>query len=338
VRYIKVFIKVFYLLIGVALLGVVIAGIDLSEVGGQIAKVGFGILVILAIYFVAFAIDSFTWQMTIPSIPLNGLWAYRIWKLRMVGEAFNTVMPAGGMGGEPVKALMIKKHYCIDYQEGTVSLILAKTINLIALMMFLIGGFVLMTGATTLPETFETAATIGLIVLGVAVTLFFTIQRFGVTSLTGTRISRWQFAKRVETILHHIHDMDRRLVQFYTVARGRFAAAVILAFANWMFGVVEVYYSMIFLDHPISWSEAWIIEAVAQLVRTGTFFIPASIGAQEGAFVLVCGAITGLPSLGFSVSVIRRVREIVWIIWGFALGAMFSLKPRLMPEQESEHR
>lgn len=331
-------IKVFYLLIGVALLGVVIVGIDLSEVGGQIAKVGFGILVILAIYFVAFAIDSFTWQMTIPSIPLNGLWAYRTWKLRMVGEAFNAVMPAGGMGGEPVKALMIKKHYGIDYQEGTASLILAKTINLIALMMFLIGGFVLMIGAATLPETFEAAATIGLFVLGVAVALFFAIQRFGITSLTGTWISQWQFAKRVETILHLIHDMDRRLVKFYTGARGRFAAAVILAFANWMLGIVEVYYSMMFLDHPISWTEAWVIEAVAQLVRTGTFFIPASIGAQEGAFVLVCGAITGLPSLGFSVSVIRRVREIIWIIWGFVLGSMYSLKTRLAPEQESEHR
>ena len=330
--------KVFYLLIGVALLGVVIAGIDLSDVGGQIAKVGFGILVILAIYFVAFAIDSFTWQMTIPSIPLNGLWAYRTWKLRMVGEAFNAVIPAGGMGGEPVKALMIKKHYGIEYPEGTVSLILAKTINLIALMMFLIGGFALMIGGASLPETFETAATIGLFVLMVAVGLFFAVQRFGFTSLTGTWISQWQFAKRVEAILHHLHDMDRRLVQFYTGARGRFAAAVILAFANWMLGVVEIYYSMILLDHPISWSEAWIIEAVAQMVRMGTFFIPASIGAQEGAFVLVCGAITGLPSLGLSVSVIRRVREIIWIIWGFALGFIFSLKPRLAPEQESEHR
>ena len=130
--------------------------------------------------------------------------------------------------------------------------------------------------------------------------------------------------------------MDHRLVQFYTGARARFAAAVILAFVNWILGVAEVYYSMMFLDHPISWSEAWIIEAVAQMVRTGTFFIPASIGAQEGAFVLVCGAITGSPSLGLSVSVIRRVREIIWILWGFVLGSLFSLK--LAPEQDTEPR
>ena len=53
----------------------------------------------------------------------------------------------------------------------------------------------------------------------------------------------------------------------------------------------------------MSFVDAWIIEAVAQLVRTGTFFIPASIGAQEGAFMLVCAAMTGSPALGVAVAV-----------------------------------
>ena len=80
----------------------------------------------------------------------------------------------------------------------------------------------------------------------------------------------------------------------------------------------------------------WIIEAVAQLVRTGTFFIPASIGAQEGAFLLVCGAITGSPTLGVSVSVVRRLREVIWIVWGFTLGSILSMKPGLVPEGDGD--
>jgi len=84
---------------------------------------------------------------------------------------------------------------------------------------------------------------------------------------------------------------------------------------------------MYFLGHPVSFVDAWIIEAVAQLVRTGTFFIPASIGAQEGAFMLVCAAMTGSPVLGVAVAVVRRIREIVWIVWGMGLGLMYTLKP-----------
>ena len=110
------YLKAFYLLIGVALLAAVIAEIEVAEVGVQIGRVGYGFLVILGIYFVAFSIDSVTWQMTIRGVPLNGLWAYRAWVLRMVGEAFNHVIPAASMGGEPVKAMLLKKHYGIGYR------------------------------------------------------------------------------------------------------------------------------------------------------------------------------------------------------------------------------
>ena len=320
------FLKTFYLLLGVVLLGFVVAEIDLVEVALQVAKVGYGILVLVGIYFVAFAIDSVTWQMTIRGVPLDLRWAYRVWKLRMVGESFNAVIPAGGMGGEPVKASLMKTHYGINYREGAASLILAKTINMIALVLFLIGGFALMIEGRTLPKVYEYVAGAGLLAFTLGVFIFFVIQRLSVTSLTGTWISRWRIGRRVEDILHHIHDMDERLVHFYTLAKGRFAGALFLALVNWMLGVVEIYYALVFLDRPITWAEAWIIEAVAQMVRTGAFFIPAAIGVQEGAFLLVCGAITGSPPIGVAVSVIRRIREVIWIIWGFAVGALLSLR------------
>lgn len=318
--------KLLYLGLGILLLAVVIAEIDPAEVTTMVARVGYGIIVIVGIYFVAFAIDSVTWQMTIRGVPLDFVWAYRVWKLRMVGESFNAVIPAGGMGGEPVKATLLKAHYGINYREGTASLILAKTINMIALVIFLIGGFVLMIEGEALPKAYEYMAGAGLLALGVGVFLFFVIQRLSITSLTGTWVSRWRIGRRVEDILHHIHDMDERLVHFYSRNKGRFAGALFLALVNWMLGVVEIYYALVFLDRPVTWAEAWVIEAVAQLVRTGAFFIPAAIGVQEGAFLLVCGAITGSAPIGVAVSVVRRIREVTWIVWGFAVGALYSLK------------
>jgi uncharacterized membrane protein YbhN (UPF0104 family) len=237
-----------------------------------------------------------------------------------------------------VKAALLKKHYGIHYKEGAASLILAKTINMIALVGFLVGGFVIMIEGKSLPKAFEAVAVAGLAALVIAILLFFVVQRFGITSLTGTWISRWRFGRRVEAVLHHVEDMDQRLVRFYVGARARFAVALGLAFVNWLLGAVEVYYAMKFIGHPVSWTDAWIIEASAQLVRTGAFFIPASIGAQEGAFVLVCGAITGLPSIGVSVSVIRRIREVIWVVWGFLLGYLYSTKPGLPAGEKAEPR
>jgi len=319
--------KAAYFLLGVGLLAAVVAEIDLAEVAREVSGIGLGAGAVLGVYFVAFVLDSVSWQLTIRGVPLTAAWAARVWAVRMVGEAFNQVVPAGGFGGEPVKAVMLKRRYGTGYGDGAASLILAKTINLMALVVFLIGGFALMIGHPALPSSYKGVATVGLAALGMGVLLFFAVQRYAVTSLAGGWASRRAFGKRLESILHHIRDMDGRLVGFYRDTPGRFAAAGALALANWSLGVVEIHVALMFLGYPISWAEAWIVEAVAQMVRAGTFFIPLSIGAQEGAFFLVCGAITGVPSAGVSLAVVRRLREVVWIGAGFGLGAALSLRP-----------
>ncbi len=321
------YLKFLYLLLGVALLAAVLAEIDVAEVAERALGIGWGLAVVLVIYLAAFVIDSFTWQLALIDVPLDATWLYRTWKARMVGEAFNYVIPAGGMGGEPVKAVLLKKYYGIGYRQGTASLVLGKTVNMIALVTFLAGGFALMLGAPLLPPSYKVIAGVGLAAVALGTFLFFVIQRLKITSVAGTWLSRWRYARRVEDWLHHVRDVDERLSSFYTTYRGRFAWAVVLALVNWLLGVLEIYYTMIFLGHPMTLAEAWIIEAVAQMVRTGTFFIPASIGAQEGAFLLVCGAMSGSPTLGVAVALIRRFREIVWILWGFLLASLFSFTP-----------
>jgi len=69
------------------------------------------------------------------------------------------------------------------------------------------------------------------------------------------------------------------------------------------------------------------IEAAAQMVRAATFFIPSSLGAQEGAFLFMVSALTGSPPLGIAVAVIRRFRELVWIGSGFLMGTVYSRTP-----------
>ena len=64
-----------------------------------------------------------------------------------------------------------------------------------------------------------------------------------------------------------------------------------------------------------------------QLVRAGTFFIPANIGTQEGAFVVAITALTGDASLALSIAAVRRARGLAWIVWGLALGWTWGLNP-----------
>ncbi|MEE8394162.1 MAG: flippase-like domain-containing protein [Rhodospirillales bacterium] len=330
------FIKLIFLLLGLVLLALVVGEIELSQVVEQVKTVGWGMAVIVGIYFLAFLIDSFTWQMALIQVPLNAVWTYRTWKVRMVGEVFNNVVPAGGFGGEPLKAVLLKRYYGVGYREGTASLILAKTINLLSLLIFLACGFALMAGSGQLPASFKMTAGAGLSAMVFGIVLFFLVQRLKVSSITGAWISRFGFAKKADDVLHHIQDMDERLVRFYTLYKTRFAGAIGLAFVNWLLGAVEIYYAMMLLGRPMSFADCWIIEAAAQLVRAGAFFIPAGIGVQEGTFLLLYSAMTGSPVLGVSMAVIRRLREIIWIMWGLGLGAMFTFKPAHQEGEEEK--
>ncbi|MEK7245778.1 MAG: flippase-like domain-containing protein, partial [Pseudomonadota bacterium] len=285
--------KILYVAVGLALLAAVFAEVEFAEVWSRAVSIGGGgMLLLIVLYGVGFLIDSFTWQMAMAGVPLNARWLWRAFKVRMVGEVFNNVMPAAGMGGEPVKAILLNKHYGLGYREGTASIILGRTINMLAQVLFLAIGFAAV-WASDLPGYFKGLALAGLAAFVGATAIFFYAQRLRVVSLTGSWLGRWRLLERINDVLHHVQDMDERLIRFYTEHRGRFAAAVALAFLNWAVGAVEVYVAMIFLGQPVSFTDAWIIESVAQLIRSAAFFIPAAVGAQEGAFLLVFSVMTG---------------------------------------------
>ena len=318
--------KIAYLALGLGLLAAVLVNVDVSEAVGMTARVGWGFAFVVLIYFAEFIADCLTWQIALVGVPLNPTWLYRAWKVRMVGEVFNTVIPAAGVGGEPLKAELLKRHYGVDYRDGAASIIVAKTVNMIALVLFLAGGLVLTVASPALPDSFDVLAGAAMAALVAGTGVFYAAQRFELSSRLGAWLGARPIGRPLSSALAHIADTDAKLIRFYVGHRLRFAAAVGLGLVNWLLGVLEVYVTMHFLGHPVSLADAWIIEAGAQLVRVGVFFVPAGIGVQEGAFALICAALTGSPALGVAAALVRRVREVVWLIWGAAIGGAFAFK------------
>lgn len=328
--------KILFLLAGLALTALILVRTDLPQVAGLLAQVGvLGFAAVLVVYFAGFVIDAASWQLTIPTAGLGLGWLKTLYNVRLAGEAFNSVTPAAGMGGEPVKAVLLKHYFGVGYREGVASLVMAKTVNMIALVAFLAAGFALMLSAEIFSPTHKLIAGIGLAAFAAGTAMFFGIQRFRLTSLTGARLGNHpriqRLFKRIEEGLAHLQDVDARFVAFYARSRGRFASALALAFANWILGAVEVWLVMALIGREVSFADAWIIETVAQLVRAGTFFIPASIGAQEGMFLLMGSLVTGSAAPGIALAAVRRAREIVWILWGMAV--FHRLKPVIEEEE-----
>ncbi len=327
--------KIFFLAAGGAVLVVVAGQLDIREVMTRSLRIGWGMGVILGLYFLAFLADAFAWQMTLPCIPLNKLWLYRIWKVRMVGEALNNVIPAAGLGGEPVKAMLLKRRYAIGYGEGITSLILIQAIILISLLLFISVGFVLALYSDKISNRSDAIAVVGLLVIGLGSAAVVLLPHANLSSRVGKLAARVGIGDRIEAALRHVGDIEKKLVDFYTGRRRRFLGALAMAVTPWILGVLEIYYASLFLGHPVSFAEAWIIESSVQMVRAAVPFIPAGLGVQEGVFVALLTAITGSPVLGGAIAMVRRFREIVWLAGGGVAGLTFFLardRPRRLAD------
>ena len=323
----KKLLKIFFLAVGGAVLVVVAGRLDIGEVMTRSLQIGWGMGVIIGLYFLAFLADAFAWQMTLPCVPLNKTWLYRIWKVRLVGEALNNVIPAAGLGGEPVKAMILKRRYAISYGEGITSLILIQAIILISLLFFISVGFVLALYSDKISDRSDAIAAAGLLVIGLGCAAVVLLPHANLSSRVGKLAARIGFGERIDAVLRHVGDIEKRLVDFYTSRRRRFFGALVMAVTPWISGVLEIYYSSLFLGYPITFAEAWIIESSVQMVRAAVPFIPGGLGFQEGVFVALLTTLTGSPILGGAIAMVRRFREIIWLAGGGVAGLSFFLAP-----------
>lgn len=323
------YIKFLFLGLGFALLGLILRQTDLKEVWHHIALVGWvGMAVVIIFYFLEFLSEIYAWQLTFKSIPITPKWTSRLFLIYMVGAAFNRVTPLASLGGEGFKAVMLKTHYQISYQETGASIILTKTLNTASLVLFVAIGFFPLLASEQFSASFKTVTGLSFAVFACCIFIFFLVQRFRLASWITHRLGHSPLGDRLAKYLYNLRRVDDRLVEFYTNP-ARLRNGFIVGFLNWPLGVLEIYFLMQFLQHPITFVDAWILDSVAQLVRAGTFFIPANIGTLEGSLVVLGAALTGSPELGLTISVIRRFKDILWILLGLLIWWLFSFKPTL---------
>ena len=335
------------MLVGMALLGVILYQTNLGEVWSRLQKLGWpGFGIILLVYLACAIAQAASWLFTLRALPATPEWLYRVWKVWMVGFALESTTPLAGLGGEPVKAFLLKRHYGVRYRDATASLVLARTTDLVGQAVFISVGFALMFRSGFLPVPYRLAAGGGLALMILLVVVAVAAQQ----QRTLGRLRRWlergwlgrrQLSARAVAALDSLHDIDDSLADYYTAERGRFVLSVGAAVVDWFTGTLAVYFALGALGHPVAPANAIVIESFLVLVRSTLFFVPADLGTQEGALVLICGAVAGSTEVGVALSAIRRARDIIWICVGLAIGWAYHLtreelaQARLAPGADS---
>jgi putative membrane protein len=93
--------------------------------------------------------------------------------------------------------------------------------------------------------------------------------------------------------------------------RGAFARCALVHLAAWIVGVLEVWVGLRMLGAALSFPDAVALESLVFAVRAVAFLVPAGLGVQEGAYLLLGGLLGLPPSAALALSLLKRAREVV---------------------------
>jgi uncharacterized protein (TIRG00374 family) len=330
------------LLLGSSLLGVILYRTNLGEAWERLAQLGVDrLLLLLGLYLMGTLALTGSWLLTLSPVRPTPTWLWRLWRVWLVGNALEYTTPFGTLGGEPAKAILLKRHYGLRVRDVTSSLVLTRMTDLVAQLVFIGAGFALILRADLLPLPHRVAAASGLLLLSVGSLSFYFAQQHRMLGRVRGWLERgWlrgrQLSAKALAALDAVHDIDEQLALFYRREKARFWLSVGAAFLEWTSGALVAWAAINAVGYPISFAEALMIEAFLALVRSTLFFVPADVGTQEGALVLICAAITGSPATGLALAAIRRTRDILLVATGLAIGSHYSLRDRSTLEAELE--
>jgi uncharacterized protein (TIRG00374 family) len=286
-----------------------------------------GVAVMLLPSTVMYLLDCLGWRLTLgqhsAAVPFS-----RLFVIRTAGELVNATTPTAYVGGEPLKAHLLKQ-YAIPMVDGVASVIVAKTAMTIAQIAYILlgiglGMWILSPSGSTPANTVSSLAvalSLALLLFGTA--LFILIQRRGLFTFLFTVLERCRIrVAPLEARRERLLALDKSIVGFYTRAPGSFFFSTTVFLAGWLLEAMEVYVILLYLGEPIDVLTALSIDALSTLIKGGTFFVPGSVGAQEAGNLMLLMAYGYSDVTGMAFALLRRVRELVWIAIGLGCLAM----------------
>lgn len=334
--------RLILLLVGLLTFAGLVWHIGPANILDAVSNLGIAALaVILLPSLLMYLLEAYGWRLTLRSHAAAVSFG-RLLAVRTAGEVVNMTTPTAYVGGEPLKAYLLKP-YGVPMIEALASVITAKTTMTIAQVLFILLGIGLAFGLVGASSAEESNAQIlaalvgvGLLLFGIA--LFVMVQRIGL-GLGLLNVLRWCRIRIpfLEAREDKLRELDRTILDFYTRDRRAFLLSIGFFFCGWMAEALEVYAILHYLGGPpVGPLAAIAIGALSVFIKGGTFFIPGSLGAQEGGNLLVLVAFGYSELAGITFALLRRVRELVWIAIG--LGCLAALGGRKVVASEDVSR
>jgi putative membrane protein len=280
---------------------VIYLGFD--EIASAVAGAGWGLLAVSLFHLAPLALATLGWRAFLEGPrPF-----FALLHLRWISESVNNLLPVAQVGGDLVRVVLLQARGW-PRAAAAASVVADVTAGLAMELVFTLAGVAMLAASAGAADAWR----IGIALLALALILagFCALQRRGLFRILARALKRIGLGKAWAEFTGDPGQLDVSLARIYA-SRGAFLAGSTWRLAAWIAGSGEVWIAARALGSDLSLPQAILVESLGQAIRTVAFAIPGALGVQEGSFVLL-GRLVGLsPEIAVSLSLVKRVREIL---------------------------
>jgi putative membrane protein len=304
---------------------------DWDEVWQAIRLLGWGLAVIILWRFVSLVIAGAAWRLLFtPGFrPSFGITVVARW----ISESVNALLPVAQVGGELARARLLfhamkREGKPTSGMDAAATVIVDMTLALLAQVIFALPG---LWHLWQLNENAITRVAGGVVVSVLPLVLLIAAQHQGAIKGGAVLAARFGLARLVADESQE-HPLWSRLAALYR--RIPLAASVTCAhLLAWTLRAGEVYIALRLMGQEIGLLDAVMIEGLLSAARTLGFLLPAGLGVQEGAILLLCSW-AGVPGhVALALALVKRARELGVCLPGLVTWAVLE-----RPKMRRHHR
>jgi hypothetical protein len=307
-------VETIFILIAIAFYAWFLTHYGPRQVLGYVRIAGWGLVLTISLESIARIANTFGWRVTIEDYPPT-LKFVELFAARIGGEAVDYVTPSAQLGGQFVMAVDVREK--LRMPVGLATVVVASLAEAIGQIVFM--SIALVISLRMIPVAADLYwAIVGGFALAVALAGgFFFVQMKRPFSHLWRAATRLDIARvNTDEIRDSADEADAVLLDFYARNRGRFVLSCLCYAFAWSLGPLEIYILLRLLHQPATLQTALLVESVGLLIERATFLIPAKLVSQEGGKALILGMLGYPPGIGFVVGFLRRIKEMVWVLFG----------------------
>jgi putative membrane protein len=218
-------------------------------------------------------------------------------------------MPAGQIGG-PVLMVRHLAQRGVDMPTAAAAITVATTYQMLAQMVFALTGLgvLAMRASHWNRGALGVAMLISMVSLGLILGSFYAVQRRGLFRSSMRVAIRVLGAAKLAALIPQAEAFDQAVARTYA-RRSSGIASFAMNLIGWFVGIGEVYMILWLIKSPVGWQSALLLESLGQAIRGAAFVIPASLGVQEGGYLLLAPLAGLQPDVALALSLAKRARE-----------------------------